>query len=61
MKNCEFTIDGQILTIKVDLSKNHGRSKSGKSIVIGTTSGNVPVDPADHPGVAAGVNVYKIA
>ena len=31
MKNVETKIDGKILTIKVDLSKTFGPSKSGKT------------------------------
>lgn len=59
MKNCELEVKGNVLTIRVDLSKNQGRSKSGKSAIVGTTSGNVPVE--GHPGVFLGVNCYKSA
>jgi len=37
MKNVEMSIDGNILTIKVDLSKEFGPSTSGKSIVIASS------------------------
>jgi len=40
MKNVEMTQDGDILTIKVDLSKEFGPSSSGKTIIIASTEGN---------------------
>jgi len=43
MKNVEMLIDGNILTIKVDLSKEFGPSTSGKSIVIASSEGNKSV------------------
>ena len=57
MKNIEIKVDGNVLTIKIDLSKTHGASKSGKSIVIASTEGNQAV----APGVMMGVNVYRKA
>ena len=41
MKNVEMTVEGNILTIKVDLSKDFGPSSSKKSIIIASTEGNV--------------------
>lgn len=57
MKNVEMAVDGNILTITVDLSKEQGPSKSGKTIVIGTTEGNV-ASPKDN-NIKIGLNVYK--
>jgi hypothetical protein len=57
MKNVEMTLEGTILTMKVDISKDFGPSKSGKSITIGTTEGNVSVPGAET--VKVGLNVYK--
>ncbi len=37
MKNVEMNVDGDILTIKVDLTKEFGPSSSGKSIIIAST------------------------
>ena len=34
MKNVEMTVEGALLTIKVDLSKEFGPSSSGKTIII---------------------------
>ncbi len=57
MKNCNIKVEGDILTITVDLSKEFGKSSSGKSIIIGTTEGNFPLP--DREEVKVGVNVYK--
>ncbi len=43
MKNCEMKLDGKILTIKVDISKEFGVSSSGKSIIIASTERNVSI------------------
>lgn len=53
----EVSKDG-ILIIKCDLNKSLGQSKSGKSIVIGTTSGNIAV-PGPKGIVKVGVNIYR--
>lgn len=55
MKNVEMKLDGTILTVKVDISKNFGRSTSGKSEIVASTEGNQAVSP----GVYMGLNVYK--
>jgi hypothetical protein len=34
MKNIEMKIDGDILTIKVDVTKEFGPSASGKTIIL---------------------------
>ena len=57
MKNMEMTTNGNILTIKVDLSKDLGPSKSQKTTLIATSEGNVDVPGA--PGVKIGLNLYK--
>jgi hypothetical protein len=57
MKNVETSVDGNILTIKVDLSKDFGASKSGKTIVIASTEGNVGVP--GNEGTKLGLNIYK--
>jgi len=57
MMNTMMQVDGDILKIEVDLSKEHGRSKSGKNIIIASSEGIVPV-----PGkgdVKMGLNVFK--
>lgn len=43
MKNVELTVDGTILTIRVDLAKEFGPSASGKTTIIASTEGNVTI------------------
>ena len=57
MKNVEMTVEGNILTIKVDLTKEFGPSSSGKTIIIASTEGNVSVSETAEAKV--GLNVYK--
>jgi hypothetical protein len=56
MKNAEMTVDGDMLTITVDLSKEFGPSKSGKTIIVASSEGNKSV-----PGRTEkiGLNIYK--
>jgi len=56
MKNVEMTVAGNILTIKVDLSKEFGPSSSKKSIIIASTEGNVFVPNRQEK---VGLNVYR--
>ena len=58
MKNVKMSVEGDILTIKVDLSQEFGPSASGKTIMIGSTLGNKQIS-RKHPDVRVGVNVYK--
>ena len=57
MKNVEMKVEGNILTIKVDLTKDFGPSASGKTIIIASTEGNVAID--GHEEAKIGMNVYK--
>ena len=56
MKNVEMTMEGTILTIKVDLSKEFGLSASEKNIIIASTEGNVTIPNRDEK---IGLNVYR--
>ena len=56
MKNIEMQVDGDILTIKVDLSQRFGKSSSGKSEIIASTEGNQALPGMDE--VKVGLNVY---
>lgn len=58
-KNIDFKVDKNKLTITIDLKKEFGKSKSGKSITIASTEGNVTVEGTD--GVKVGLNVYRSA
>jgi hypothetical protein len=57
MDNVQMIVEGNILTITVDLSKELGASKTGKTISIASTKGNKQL--TEKPGVYVGVNVYK--
>ena len=56
MKNANIEVRDNILTITVDLTKELGRSKSGKTMIIATSSGNKPIDGTD---AIIGLNIYK--
>lgn len=56
MKNIQMDLNGDTLTIKIDLSKTFGPSASGKTIIIASTEGNVAVPGRED--VKVGVNVY---
>ena len=56
MKNIEMNVAGDVLTIKVDLSKTFGKSSSGKSTIIASTEGNVSVPGKEE--IKIGLNVY---
>ena len=61
MKNVDMTVDGNILTIEVDLSKEFGPSSSAKTIIIASTESNVSIlDTADrcHPPTRANSSLY---
>jgi hypothetical protein len=57
MKNVEMKVEGDILTIRVDLSKEYGLSSSGKSVIIASTEGNQSVEGREE--VKIGLNIYK--
>jgi hypothetical protein len=57
MKNVEMKVEDNILTIAVDITKDFGRSSSGKSTIIASTEGNVAVPEKEE--VKIGLNVYK--
>ncbi len=54
--NLQLAVSGDILTVTVDLSKEHGPSKSGKTTIVASTLGNKPI-----PGRSEfiGLNIYK--
>jgi hypothetical protein len=57
MKNVEISVEGNILTIKVDLSKEFGPSTSGKTIIIASSEGNQSIPGKE--AVKIGLNVYR--
>ena len=58
MKNIKMENKANKLVLEIDLTKNFGRSKSGKSIIIATTEGNVSIEGADN--IKLGLNCYKV-
>ena len=56
MKNVDMVVQGDILTIKVDLSQRFGKSSSGKSIIIASTEGNQSIPGNDD--IKIGLNIY---
>ena len=56
MKNVDLKVEGSVLTITVDLSKDFGPSSSGKTTIIATTEGNVNVPEREEK---IGLNIYK--
>jgi hypothetical protein len=55
MQNINMSVKGSALTITVDLSKRLGKSKSGKTTLIASSEGNVPVPGTD---AVIGINLY---
>jgi len=54
-QNIDAKIDGKILTLTIDLSRDVGPSKSGKSRIVATTSGNIQLPD----GAKIGLNIYR--
>lgn len=62
MRNIRVHISGEpgarILTLTIDLDAKGEKSNSGKSVIIASTGGNVPVDQRT-PDVRLGLNLYR--
>jgi len=56
-KNVEMKVEDNILTIKVDLSRDFGPSSSGKTTIIASTEGNISIPGREE--VKIGLNIYK--
>jgi hypothetical protein len=56
MKNVQMTVEGNLLTITVDLSKEFGPSSSGKTIIVASTEGNISIPDREEK---VGLNVYR--
>ena len=57
-ENVDYKIEKDTLTIIIDLTREFGESKSGKSIIIASTRGNKKVNYKDEK-IAIAVNIYK--
>ena len=56
-ENIKIELDGDELVIRIDLTQELGRSKSGKSINVASTFGNISIP--GHPDIQMGLNLYK--
>ena len=58
MKNVEMNVEGNILTITIDLTQDFGKSTSGKTTIVASTGGNQAL-PSPNEHIKVGLNVYK--
>lgn len=56
MQNMSMEVKGSKLIIEIDIKQRGEKSKSGKSISIATTGGNISVP--GHEEIKVGLNVY---
>ena len=57
MQNIKMEVKDNILTIQIDMTKQIGPSKSGKTNIIATTGGNQGVE--GFPDAKIGINCYS--
>jgi S-adenosylmethionine hydrolase len=57
-QNIKAEIKGSVLTLTVDMSKTFGPSKSGKTTIIASSQGNVPIQ-GSNPQAHIGLNIYR--
>jgi hypothetical protein len=55
-KGIEFEVKDGVLYLKIKLNQNFGPSKTGKTIIVATSSGNKKIEGTD---VTLGLNLYK--
>lgn len=55
MKNIKATVKGSTLTLEIDLKQRLGKSKSGKTILVASTGGNIKVEGTE---IFLGLNAY---
>lgn len=56
MTNIKMDVKDDKLIMEIDLTKTFGPSKSGKTIIVASTHGNVTVP--ENPNIKIGLNVY---
>jgi len=56
MQNIKTSVKGKTLTLTIDLGHRIGPSKSGKTLLIASTGGNVVIP--DSNGAILGLNLY---
>jgi len=57
MLNVKTEVSGKELVIRVRLDQDFGPSSSGKSLIVASTQGNVPVPGV--PDIKMGLNIYR--
>jgi len=57
MKNVDMKLNENQLVITIDLTKDFGMSKSGKSVTIASTEGNISIP--EHDDIKIGLNIYR--
>ena len=55
--NMDVNVDGNKLIITIELEKRLGKSKSGKSMIVASTRGNVLVPKSET--IYMGINIYE--
>lgn len=58
MKNVDMKVEGDKLTITVDMTKEFGPSSSGKTIIVASSEGNQTIEYKDG-NYKIGLNVYR--
>jgi len=56
MKNVEMVVEGDTLIIRIDLTRDFGPSRSGKTFIVASTEGNISVPDREEK---IGLNVYR--
>ncbi len=56
MQNVVATVKGNMLTLTIDLTKNFGPSKSGKTVTVATSNGFQKVPTTDDISFSLNVN-----
>jgi hypothetical protein len=56
-RNVGVEVQGTTLVITIDLQKSFGPSGSGKSIIVASTGGSIPVPGCEE--IKVGLNVYR--
>ena len=60
MRNVELSIEGDILTLRVDLSQECGLTKSERSVCVATTDGNLQIWADGSPrNERVNLNVFR--
>ena len=57
-KNVALRVEGSKLVIEVDLTEDFGKSKSGKTVIVASSEGNISL-PEPYDNIKMGLNVYK--